>query len=142
MTERRNMSAADKVRLIGELMIELADDLEAGSDALAEAEEDAADGAALADFRARKAAGTLVGWPAPVVDRILGKRRLHPLRAWREWRGLGQQALAGFSGITVSAISDIETGKTERPHPDTLKRLADALDCEPEQLLPIETAGA
>jgi tetratricopeptide (TPR) repeat protein/transcriptional regulator with XRE-family HTH domain len=50
------------------------------------------------------------------------------LRACRQSAGLSQQELAGRSGLSVRAISDLERGRTRWPYPDSLHRLADALD--------------
>ena len=41
--------------------------------------------------------------------------------------GLSQEELAGSSGLSVRAIRMLERGKTRWPHPDTVRRLADAL---------------
>jgi tetratricopeptide (TPR) repeat protein/transcriptional regulator with XRE-family HTH domain len=49
------------------------------------------------------------------------------LRACRYAAGLSQEALAERSGLSVRAISDLERGRTRRPHPDSVRRLADAL---------------
>jgi tetratricopeptide (TPR) repeat protein/transcriptional regulator with XRE-family HTH domain len=50
------------------------------------------------------------------------------LRACRQSAGLSQQELAERSGLSVRAISDLERGRTRWPYPDSLHRLADALD--------------
>lgn len=44
-------------------------------------------------------------------------------------RGISQLRLAASSGMDTSTISRIELGK-QAPRDDTLKRLAEALDCE------------
>jgi tetratricopeptide (TPR) repeat protein/transcriptional regulator with XRE-family HTH domain len=49
------------------------------------------------------------------------------LRASRISAGLSQQELADASGMSVRAISDLERGRTLRPYPDSLNRLATAL---------------
>jgi transcriptional regulator with XRE-family HTH domain len=56
------------------------------------------------------------------------------LREWRKHRGLSQERLAERFGTTKSRISELETGK-ERYNQDVLEMLADALDCEPGDLL-------
>jgi tetratricopeptide (TPR) repeat protein/transcriptional regulator with XRE-family HTH domain len=59
-----------------------------------------------------------------VTDRTaFGKR----LSACRRSAGLSQQELADRSALSVRAVSDLERGRTTRPHPDTVRRLADAL---------------
>src|ERR1700729_3982583 len=50
------------------------------------------------------------------------------LRACRYAAGLSQAALAEQSGLSVRAISDMERGRTRWPHPDSVRRLADALE--------------
>jgi len=50
------------------------------------------------------------------------------LRACRRSAGLSQQELAERSGLSVRAISDLERGHTRWPYPDSLRRLADALE--------------
>jgi tetratricopeptide (TPR) repeat protein len=45
---------------------------------------------------------------------------------------LSQEELAGRSGISVRAISDLERGRTRWPRPDSVQRLADALELEGE----------
>lgn len=48
----------------------------------------------------------------------------------RESKGLDQAPLAKAAGITVSALSQIETGVTKSPRPETLFKIADALGTE------------
>jgi tetratricopeptide (TPR) repeat protein/transcriptional regulator with XRE-family HTH domain len=50
------------------------------------------------------------------------------LRAGRIAAGLSQEELAGRSGMSVRAISDLERGRTRWPHPDSVDRVADALE--------------
>ncbi len=50
------------------------------------------------------------------------------LRACRYAAGLSREALAERSGLGVRAISDMDRGRTRRPHPDSVRRLADALE--------------
>jgi tetratricopeptide (TPR) repeat protein/transcriptional regulator with XRE-family HTH domain len=49
------------------------------------------------------------------------------LSACRRSAGLTQQELAGRSGLSVRAVSNLELGRARLPHPDTVHRLADAL---------------
>jgi tetratricopeptide (TPR) repeat protein/transcriptional regulator with XRE-family HTH domain len=49
------------------------------------------------------------------------------LRTHRLSAGMSQQQLAEASGLSVRAIGDLERGRARRPHPDSLRRLADAL---------------
>ncbi len=55
------------------------------------------------------------------------------LKELREQRLLSQRELAAKSGVSQTTIVNIETGKI-RPHPSTLRKLADALGVEPAQL--------
>jgi tetratricopeptide (TPR) repeat protein len=49
------------------------------------------------------------------------------LRRCRQERGWSQAELAEISGLSVRGIGDLENGRTKRPYPDSLRRLADAL---------------
>jgi transcriptional regulator with XRE-family HTH domain len=49
------------------------------------------------------------------------------LRASRRSSGLSQQELAERSGLSIRAISKLESGRTQWPYPDSVDRLADAL---------------
>jgi tetratricopeptide (TPR) repeat protein/transcriptional regulator with XRE-family HTH domain len=50
------------------------------------------------------------------------------LRACRYAAGLSQGTLAERSGLSIRAISDLERSRTRWPHPDSVRRLADALE--------------
>jgi len=49
------------------------------------------------------------------------------LVASRRAAGLSQQELAGRAGMSVRALGNLERGRTKWPHPDSVRRLADAL---------------
>ncbi len=49
------------------------------------------------------------------------------LRRYRERAGLSQEELAERAGLSAAAISALERGIRNQPHPTTLRRLADAL---------------
>ena len=49
------------------------------------------------------------------------------LRGYRVTAGLSQEALAERAGLSARAVGDLERGAKLRPHPETLRRLADAL---------------
>ncbi len=79
--------------------------------ALLEAAEDAIDGALLDAFRKKLAAGEDETVPAAVVDALLAG--VSPVRVWREYRGLTQDALAAQVGISKAYLCQIETGRRE-----------------------------
>src|SRR5436309_2672348 len=49
------------------------------------------------------------------------------LRGHRTAAGLSQEALAERASLSARAVGDLERGTKLRPHPETLRRLADAL---------------
>src|SRR6185312_5681308 len=63
-------------------------------------------------------------YPADVAHAIADG--LHPVRAWREYRGMTQEALAAAAAVSKPFISQIEGGKREGSV-GTLKKLAAAL---------------
>lgn len=102
-------------------------------DALVQAYEDAADALALAEVRAREAAGDAEYVPVELAERIFVGGE-HPIRVWREHRGLTLGALAKASGIAQSYLSEIENGK-KRGSVRALAALAKALRVDIEDLL-------
>lgn len=56
------------------------------------------------------------------------------LREWRLAKVMTQEELAQTSGVTEATISRIETGQHEA-RISTVKKLAQALDIEPQQLI-------
>lgn len=72
------------------------------------------------------------------TDRI-GQRRQRRLflKEWRVYRNLTQEALADRVGMSVSNISQLERG-LQGYSMDGLERLADALMCDPGQLLTVD----
>lgn len=102
-------------------------------DALIKAYEDAADALALADVRAREAAGNAEYVPVEIAERIFMVGE-HPVRVWREYRGLSLGALAKEAGIAQSYVSEIEHGR-KRGSVRALAALAKALRVEIEDLL-------
>jgi DNA-binding XRE family transcriptional regulator len=50
--------------------------------------------------------------PSSIVDALINGTK-HPLRIWREYRGLTQDVLAKKAGVGKSYISQIETGRRE-----------------------------
>jgi len=67
------------------------------------------------------------------VDRDLARRNLIVLRESRMWT---QVRLAEEAGISPTTVSGIENGRISRPHFGTVRKLAVALEVEPEDLLP------
>ncbi len=57
------------------------------------------------------------------------------VKFYRRARGLSQRELSSRSGVMKKTICAIETGKVEEPRPATLRKLADALDVEPMDLM-------
>jgi DNA-binding XRE family transcriptional regulator len=103
-------------------------------DALIQAYEDAADALALAEVRARETAGDAEYAPVELAERIFVGGE-HPLRVWREHRGLTLGALAREAGIAQSYVSEIEHGR-KRGSVRALAALAKALRVDIEDLLP------
>ena len=80
---------------------------------------------------ARIAAGAERTVPAEIVHRGEG---VHPVRAWREYRGITQAELARRTGVPKAYVSHIETGR-RHPGPALLLKLARALDAPMEFLI-------
>jgi transcriptional regulator with XRE-family HTH domain len=51
----------------------------------------------------------------------------------REAAGLTQEELAAYAGLSAKGISDLERGARRRPHPHTVRALADALDLSEDE---------
>jgi transcriptional regulator with XRE-family HTH domain len=76
--------------------------------------------------------------PAAVVGRP--GRRLTELRRIRERRALSQAELAERSGVARATIVSIESGRAGAQY-GTIRKIAEALGVEPEELLAIDTGG-
>lgn len=63
-----------------------------------------------------------------------GERRRHFLKEWRTFRGLTMDRLADRLEISKATLSRLESGKQPYTQ-DTLEALADALSCEPADLI-------
>jgi transcriptional regulator with XRE-family HTH domain len=74
-----------------------------------------------------------VRFPRAVVMAELGGA--HPVKAWREHRGLTMQALADAAGVSKPYISQIEGGKRAGTAA-TLKKLAKVLKVPLDALQP------
>ena len=101
-------------------------------DTLHDALEDAADAEALRLSRAATDQETI---PAILVDRLCTGE--NPVLTWREYRGMSPAALAAAAGISDHQLSAIESGNTSGT-PETLRRIADALQVTVEYLAPVE----
>lgn len=55
------------------------------------------------------------------------------LRKYRRRRNLTQEELAGKAGVSVATISKAERAHT-LPHPSTVRKLANTLDCKEADL--------
>jgi DNA-binding Xre family transcriptional regulator len=62
--------------------------------------------------------------PDAIAGRLLGGES--PVRVWRQYRGISLRALAAQAHVSTSALSDLETGKSEG-RPGSLRRIAIAL---------------
>jgi len=94
--------------------------------------DDLADRAALREFLAAKKTGSVDVLPMASYRRIRGGE--HPVRVWREHRGLGLNALARASGVNASYLSEIENG-AKPGSVAALKKLAAALRLEMDELV-------
>lgn len=86
----------------------------------------------LQDIADAEAARCTESFPAALADRLLAGDD-HPLKVWREYRGLTLQALADRCGVTRQILSMIEHAKTKRSA-DLLAKLAAALGCDMDDL--------
>lgn len=100
-------------------------------DRLREAAEELADLAAYDRAKAALAAGEDELIPAAYVDRLLDGE--HPLRVWRDYRGLTQAALAEASGVNRVYIAEIE-GRKKPGSVKALRALAAALRVDLDDL--------
>ncbi len=66
-----------------------------------------------------------------VMPRISGDR----LRKVRDMRLLSQRELAERAGLSPTTIHKLESGRVDEPHPRTIRKLADALEVNPDELL-------
>jgi DNA-binding XRE family transcriptional regulator len=92
--------------------------------ALVDAAEDAADMATIDEFRRRLEAGEDEVIPFEMVERRIAGE--HPVRLWREHRGLSGRDLAEASGLNTACLSQIETGARDGSM-ETMKKIAAAL---------------
>ena len=60
----------------------------------------------------------------------------HPIRIWREYRGLNGKELAASAEISASTLSAIENGKKEAGL-RTIKKIAETLNVNIDDLIPL-----
>ena len=65
------------------------------------------------------------------MPRISGDR----LRKVRDKRLLSQRELAERAGLSPTTILKLESGRVDEPHPRTIRKLADALKVDPDELV-------
>jgi transcriptional regulator with XRE-family HTH domain len=75
--------------------------------------------------------GSDVGTILDVMPRISGDR----LRKVRDRRLLSQRELAERAGLSPTTILKLESGRVDEPHPRTIRKLADALEVDPAELV-------
>jgi transcriptional regulator with XRE-family HTH domain len=66
-----------------------------------------------------------------VMPHISGDR----LRKVRDKRLLSQRELAERAGLSPTTILKLESGRVDEPHPRTIRKLADALEVDPDELV-------
>ncbi len=108
-------------------------------EALVRAREDAIDNAAFDAAEEREAR---LGKEAARADylTLAEVRRMeageHPLKVWREHRGMSLRDLAAASGVAFNYISEIEGGR-KPGSAEALRRMAAALGVAMEDLMPV-----
>lgn len=85
----------------------------------------------IALFDAARAADDGFRIPAAVANAMLDGKQ--PVKAWREHRGLTQEALAASAGISKACLCQIETRKRVGAL-KTLRAIADALAVSMKEL--------
>ncbi len=101
---------------------------------LVEAVEDRIDAADAARILRAVAEGRDELVPDSVVKRIVDGE--HPLRVWREHRGMTLQELAAAMGMSVPYLSMIETGKRTNVGAAAFRLAAEALRVDVDDLIP------
>ena len=71
-------------------------------------------------------------FPAPMARRMVEGES--PIRVFRQYRGLTQQALADAAGVSKTTICEMETGR-KNGSVKTLARIARALDVDIDDLV-------
>lgn len=94
--------------------------------------EEAEDRMAVRRSLARKQAGADNALPAALYREI--RKGRHPVRVWREHRGLGLNALARVANISAPYLSEIENG-SKPGSAAVLKKIASALEIDLDELV-------
>ncbi len=89
------------------------------------------DDAEYSEIMAGIKSGEKETFPAEFVERLLDTDS--EIREWRKYRGFSQTSLAKATGLSQAAIAQIENGK-RRPTVDTARKIANALNCEIDDL--------
>jgi predicted ATPase/transcriptional regulator with XRE-family HTH domain len=77
-----------------------------------------------------------------LVNAANGTRRFAALlRTYRTAAGLSQDELAERAGLSRRGISDLERGTRRKPYPETIRRLADALDLDQPARMQLQDVG-
>lgn len=100
---------------------------------LLELAEDAADAADAREARRELDNHEDETVPVEIVDRLMAGDE-HPLKIWREYRGITQEALGREASVGKSYISQIEAG-SKLGSARVLKALADTLKVDIDDLL-------
>ncbi len=101
--------------------------------ALLELAEDARDADDAEDAMRQIVSGEDETVPADIADRLISGDE-HPLKVWREYRELTQEALGSVAGVGKSYISQIEAG-SKSGSAKVLKVLAEVLRVDMADLL-------
>ena len=102
-------------------------------DAMLDALEDAADLAAVREVSAHVAAGQDEYVPSAVIERLAAGE--HPVRVWREHRGMTGRALAEAADLPASYLCEIEAGRKPGSF-QAMAAIAGALRVQMEDLKP------
>ena len=94
---------------------------------LVEAADDAVGWRAVDAFRANRPET----FPDDIADRLVNGE--HPVKVFREYRGLTQRQLGDLSGVNQAYVSQIEAG-TRSGTVDVLKRIAEGLGVDLDDL--------
>ena len=74
----------------------------------------------------------------PTARELTRLMRISPIRGWRLFRNLTQSELADMTGLKQTHVSLMESNKI-KPRHNTLKKLAEALSCEIDDLVARQT---